>query len=108
MQLETYFDFLASDDIRIQGTRIGIESILYEYVFREQSPEAIADRFPSLTLEQIYATILYYLQHKEEIEAYLSNWLAEGERRRHDQHMEPPPVIVRLRRQQQQETALTE
>jgi hypothetical protein len=44
MQLEDYFDFLASDDIRIKGSRIGIESVLYEYIHREQSPEAIATR----------------------------------------------------------------
>ena len=58
MQLKDYFDFLAPDDIRIKGSRIGIESVLYEYIYREQSPEAIHDRFPSLTLEQIYATVL--------------------------------------------------
>jgi hypothetical protein len=39
MQLEDYFDFLAPDDIRVKGTRIGIESILYEFIHRAQSPE---------------------------------------------------------------------
>jgi len=29
MELETYFDFLAPDDIRVKGTRLGIETILY-------------------------------------------------------------------------------
>ena len=28
MQIEDYFNFLAEDDIRIKGTRIGIESVL--------------------------------------------------------------------------------
>ena len=46
MQLEQYFDFLAPDDIRIKGHRIGIESVLYEYLFREQTPEQIASPFP--------------------------------------------------------------
>ena len=40
MQLEQYFDFLAPDDIRIMGHRIGIESVL-----REQTPEQILRRF---------------------------------------------------------------
>lgn len=31
MQLEDYFTFLAADDIRLKGSRIGIETILYEY-----------------------------------------------------------------------------
>ena len=31
---EGYFDFLGEDDIRIKGTRVGIEGVLYEYVLR--------------------------------------------------------------------------
>ena len=97
MQLEDYFDFLAPDDIRIKGSRIGIESVLYEYIHREQSPEAIAIRFPTLTLEQVYATILYYLHNRERIEAYIADWLEYGRRMREEQDRNPPPVIVRLR-----------
>lgn len=36
IKLEEYFEFIDSDDIRIKGSRIGIESILYEYIHREQ------------------------------------------------------------------------
>jgi uncharacterized protein (DUF433 family) len=97
MQLEDYFDFLAPDDIRIKGSRIGIESVLYEYIHREQSPEAIAARFPTLTLEQVYATILYYLHNREEIEAYIADWLEYGRRMREEQDRNPPPVVARLR-----------
>ena len=97
MDLEKYFDFLAPDDIRLKGTRIGIESLLYEYIHREQFPEAIATRFPMLTLDQIYATILYYLNHREKIDAYMKDWLAYGQRMRSEQERKPPPVVVRLR-----------
>lgn len=97
MQLEDYFDFLAPDDIRIKGSRIGIESVLYEYIHREQSPEAIATRFPTVTLEQVYATILYYLHNRERIEAYIADWLEYGRRMREEQDRNPPPVVVRLR-----------
>lgn len=30
MQLEDYFDFQCPDDIRLKGTRVGIDNILYE------------------------------------------------------------------------------
>jgi uncharacterized protein (DUF433 family) len=75
MELESYFDFLAPDDIRIKRTRIGIKTILYEYIHRSQSPEAIAARYPSLVLEQVYATITYYLHNREAVSAYLEEWL---------------------------------
>lgn len=97
MQLEDYFDFLAPDDIRIKDHRVGIESVLYEYIHRDQTPEAIARRFPTLTLEQIYATILYYLHNREKIDAYLTDWLEYGRRMREEQDRNPPPVVVHLR-----------
>jgi uncharacterized protein (DUF433 family) len=97
MQLEDYFDFLAPDDIRLRGSRVGIESVLYEYIHRAQTPEAIAQRFPTLSLEQIYATILYYIQNRDKIDAYLTDWLEYGRRMREEQDRNPPPVVVRLR-----------
>lgn len=97
MKLEEYFDFLAPDDIRVKGHRVGIESVLYEYLFRERKPEEIAQRFPSLTLEQIYATILYYLHNRAKVEAYMKEWLEWGERMRAEQDRNPPPVVIRLR-----------
>lgn len=96
MQLEDYFDFFAPDDIRIKGSRIGIESVLYEYIHREQSPDAIASRFSTLTLEEVYATILYYLHNREKVEAYIADWLEYGRRMRTQQDRNPPPVVVRL------------
>jgi uncharacterized protein (DUF433 family) len=98
MQLEDYFDFLAPDDIRIKGHRIGIESILYEHIHREQSPEEIQRRFPTLTLEQVYAAILYYLHNRDRLDAYITDWLEWGERMRRDQDRNPPPFVTRLRR----------
>src|SRR5882724_8035970 len=65
MQPEDYFDFLAPDDIRIKGHRIGIETVLYEFIHRERCAEEIQRRYPTLTLEEVYATILYYLHNQE-------------------------------------------
>jgi uncharacterized protein (DUF433 family) len=97
MQLEDYFNFLSPDDIRLKGTRIGIETLLYEYIHRAQTAEEIAGRFPSLTLEQVYATILYYLHNKEAVTAYLTDWLEHGRRAREEQQRNPPPFIEKLR-----------
>ena len=97
MKLEDYFDFLASDDIRVKGTRIGVESVLYDYIYREKTPEAIAERMSSVTLEQVYATILYYLQNREKMAAYMKDWLEYGQVMRAQQDRTPPPVVVRLR-----------
>jgi uncharacterized protein (DUF433 family) len=95
--LQDYFDVLAPDDIRLKGTRIGIESILYHYIHRNQSPEEIAATFHTVSLEQVYATILYYLRNREEVERYLADWLEFSRRAREEQERNPPPVVQRLR-----------
>ncbi len=102
MDIETYFEHFAPDDIRIKGTRIGIESVLYEYIHREQPAKNIARRFPSLTLEQIYATILYYHQNTQQLDSYITEWLEFGRKMREEQRRNPPPVVVRLRVLKQQ------
>ena len=97
MQLEDYFDFQAPNDIRIKGHRIGIENVLYEFIYREKTPKELAIRFDTLTPEEIYATILYYLHNKEQVDKYIADWLEFGRRAREEQDRNPPPVVQRLR-----------
>lgn len=97
MRLEDYFDFLADDDIRVKGTRIGIETILYEHLHGSQRPEAIAARFPSLSLEQVYAAITYYLHNEDRVRQYLANWIEQGRRMRDEQQRSPSAAVTRVR-----------
>lgn len=97
MQIQDYFSFLDSDDIRIKGSRIGIESVLYEYIYRARTPEEIAQQFETITLEQVHATILYYLHNKEEVSAYLADWLEFCRQQREEQKQNPSPARQRFR-----------
>ncbi|NJM71958.1 MAG: DUF433 domain-containing protein [Scytonema sp. RU_4_4] len=96
-QITDYFNFLTPADIRLKGSRIGIETILYEYIDRGRTPEEIAQIYISLTLEQVYATILYYLQNQEVVSAYMKNWIEHGHKMREEQRLNPPPVSEKLR-----------
>lgn len=98
MQIEDYFNFLAENDIRIKGTRIGIETVLDEYIHDGKTAEAIADRYHTVTLEQVYATILYYLQNREKVGAYLENYLEYCRKAREEYEKNPPPGVIRLRK----------
>ncbi|MEC4983940.1 MAG: DUF433 domain-containing protein [Oscillatoria sp. PMC 1068.18] len=97
MQLKDYFEFLTSYDIRLKGTRVGIETILYEYIYRHQSAETIANLYSNLTLEQIYATILYFLHNQEEVTQYMTDWLNYCQESEKQQNENPPEYILRLR-----------
>jgi uncharacterized protein (DUF433 family) len=98
MQLEDYFDVITPNDIRLKGTRVGIETILYDFLYRSRDPEDIVEAYPSLTLEQVYATITYYLHNQDAVTAYLTHWLETTQRRWEAQNQNPPPAILELRR----------
>ena len=96
--LEDNFTFLAKNDIRLKGTRVGIETILYEYIHNSKLPAVIADRYYySLTVEQVYATILYYLQNQGKVGTYLEDYLTYCQKAREEYEKNPPPGAVRLR-----------
>lgn len=98
MQLEDYFDFLAEDDIRLKGTRVGIETVLYDFIHRARLPETIANTYPTITLEQVYATILYYLHNKEAVSKYLTDWMEWSREVRRQQELNPSPMREKLRK----------
>jgi uncharacterized protein (DUF433 family) len=52
------------------GSRVSLDSVVYEFL-KGESPEAILQSFPSLSLLQVYAAITFYLAHPQEIDAYL-------------------------------------
>lgn len=105
MQLEDYFNFLAPNDIRLKGTRVGIETILHDFIYQAKTPEEIANTYPSLTLEQVYATILYYLHDQEKVSKYIADWLELGRKMREEQRKNPPSVVERLRKLKAEITA---
>jgi uncharacterized protein (DUF433 family) len=51
----------------LAGSRVPLASVVRE--FQEgQSTEAIRSALPTLTLEQVYGAITFYLGHKEEVD----------------------------------------
>jgi uncharacterized protein (DUF433 family) len=108
MQLEDYFSFLAPDDIRVKGTRIGIETILTDYLELGLFAEQIAARYPSLTIEQVYATLTYYWHNRPQVDAYLQTVDLGLERQHREQDLHPSVAVQRLRelaRQRDQQRA---
>jgi len=96
MELEGYFDFVSPEEIRIKGTRIGIETIVEDYL-EGASPEEIASRYRSLTLEKVYATLLYYFRNRIQVDAYLEAWRASLEQGWLEQQNNPSTARKRLR-----------
>ena len=52
----------------VKGMRVSLDSIVSS--FKEgESPETIRQNFPSLTLEQVYGAITFYLAHQADVDA---------------------------------------
>jgi uncharacterized protein (DUF433 family) len=54
----------------ISGTYVSLDSVVYAFR-RGASPETIKGSFPTLTLEQVYGAITFYLSRQSEIDEYL-------------------------------------
>lgn len=68
----------------VVGTRVSLDSIVYSFEAGD-SPETIRQNFSSLTLEQVYGAIAFYLAHEQEVDANIS----EGEE---DLNRSVPPL----------------
>jgi uncharacterized protein (DUF433 family) len=77
----------ASGALRVGSSRVLVELVLR--AFQDgATPEAIAQRYPTATLADIYAVIAYYLRHRQELEAYLAEreQRAQAVRQRIERH----------------------
>ncbi len=55
---------------RVGGTRVRLDTVIGAFE-NGCLPEEILFKYPSLNLTDIYAVIAYYMQNREEVEAYL-------------------------------------
>jgi len=96
MELEKYFEFIGNQAIRISGTRIGIETILRDYQ-QGAGAEEIVLRYPTLSLEQVHATITYYLANRGKVESYLRQVEQRQEEAWQEQQQHPSEFVQDLR-----------
>ena len=76
------------------GTGVSLDSLVHG--FRSgQSPETIREDFDTLTLEQVYRAIAYYLASQPKIDAYLIRQKRRYEEAR--RAAEPLPAELRQR-----------
>lgn len=54
----------------LAGSRVSLDSLVYDWR-NGLSPESIVENFGTLTLEQVYGALTYYLAHQTEVDAHL-------------------------------------
>ncbi len=82
---------------RVGDTHVMFDSVLAGF-YQGNSPETIRQRYPSLTLEQVYGSIADYLANQAEFDDYLRRQREIWARERARAEARPSPVRDRLRR----------
>lgn len=70
---------LSKDGVaRVGGTRVTLDTVVRAFA-RGATAEEIAQQYPTLDLSDIYATISYYLQNRDEVETYLEKRVKQAQ-----------------------------
>lgn len=81
---------LPDGTLRVAGTRVPLDTVLLCHLAGD-SPEAIHDSFPTVSLADVYACLAYYHRHRGEADAYLARRQAQAaELRRQIEAAFPP------------------
>ena len=83
--------------LRVGDTRVMLDAVVAGFD-QGLSPETITEQYPSLSLEEVYGAIAYYLANREEVDQYL---LHQGElwtQLEHRFENQASPAVQRLRR----------
>lgn len=82
--------------LRVDGTRVLLETVINAFQ-QGENPEGIVDSFPTLNLVAVYGVIAYYLSHRAEVDAYMQQVRAAGERIRQRIEADTPAHVAALR-----------
>lgn len=81
---------------RVGDTRVTLDTLVTVYL-RGATPDEISSRYPALDRADVYATIAYYLRHRQEVEDYLRHRENEASEVRAGNEENFPPEGIRER-----------
>jgi uncharacterized protein (DUF433 family) len=96
MRLEDYVNVIGPHTVRVAGHRIGIETILFDYLEEGLGAEEIAWRYPTLSREEVHGVLAYYWRNKAEVDQYLKRVRDLEDELRAEQDRDPSSASLRL------------
>ena len=100
---KSYVTKLEGGGYRLTGSRVSLDSIVYDW-WNGLSPESIVENFQTLTLEQVYGAIAYYLGHKQEVDAQIQRNREKFEELREQWRAAHPRLYEKLKAAAEAET----
>jgi uncharacterized protein (DUF433 family) len=92
--------------VRVGKTRVTLDTVVAAFK-QGSTAEEIVYRYPSLKLADVYATIGFYLNHQQEVEAYLQQRQQEAQeiRKMNEARFDPQGLRDRLLARQAEQSA---
>ena len=90
--------------IRVRGTRVPLDVIVQAFD-AGATPEEVCLQYPTVTLENAYSAIAYYLNNRDAVEKYLKRRGARYEKMRRDSESRPGAAQIRQRLRERIKTA---
>jgi uncharacterized protein (DUF433 family) len=80
--------------MRIGNTRVLLDLVVAGF-WRGESPETLVEMYTTLSLEDVYLVIGYYLRHRAEIDKYIAEQEAEAKKIEAQVRADFPPKLTR-------------
>ena len=85
---------------RVADSRVSLDSVVCAY-WEGKSPEAIAEEFPTLSAEQVYGAIAFYLRNRQKIDDYLAQQNEKWQQLSKESNTQHGPLLERMRKRRQ-------
>ena len=82
--------------LRIGDSRVSLDTVIIAFA-QGATPEQIVEDYDSLELAEVYAAISYYLQNREEVDAYLAQRKVRRDELRREIESRSSPQGIRER-----------
>lgn len=79
--------------LRVSGTRVLLDLIVYAY-HQGETPEHLVQMYPTLTSDQVYLAIGYYLRHRDVVDAYIRRMEEQADQLEREWKSEHPPTVT--------------
>jgi uncharacterized protein (DUF433 family) len=81
--MSSYVDRNQRGILIVTASRVSLGSVIHAF-WEGETPETICQAYPSLSLEQVYGAIAYYLANRDEVDVELAAQAAEATRLREE------------------------
>ena len=79
----------------VKDTRVSLDSVVFAFL-KGESPEGIAESFPSLGLDEIFGALAFYIANRDVVDRYLRHGREEFEALREQARRNSPALYRKL------------